>query len=415
MSRPERLRVEPADERETAAASPSPSGAAAQLPLEVASDASPALAWLDATAGGRPLPEATRVALALLSWWCRGTRLSAAERARLWQQGVPQQDALVRANIDSLLYLACEIDAPVQRLYRRIQSAQRAAAVRTMTALTAAGVDALVCKSAELVPRLAGADALHAAQDVDLLVQRAELGRARRVLHEIGFLQAGVDDAARSLVDLDPLDVAAAERGHYELFPFRALAELELTGDECAAARLLCRGPATAADGSEQGPGPLHQRIWLTDDDRAVLVLEIDLHHRLAHEWDVDRLFARAVPSCLGVGRTLATTDHLWVVALRYYYELARVGYRSLRPLALVGRLVTAPDVDWDLACRVVVALHSAPALYYVLAFLERLAPGRVPGDVLARLDPVIVDRRHDHGWRLARTFDFVDPFPLES
>ena len=412
MSRPERLRVESADERETAVASLAPAGAAADLPLEVPS-ASPALAWLDASAArDRPLPEASRVALALLSWWCRGTRLSAAERERLWQQGAPHQDALVRANIDSLLYLACEIDTPVQRLYRRIQSAQSAAAVRTMTALTAAGVDALVCKSGELVPRLAGADALHAAQDVDLLVQRAQLGRARRVLHELGFLQAGVDADTRSLVDLDPLDVAAAERGHYELFPFRALTPLELTDEERAAARLLCRGPA--ADG-EDGPGQLHQRIWLTDDDRAVLVLEIDLHHRLAHEWDVDRLFARAVPSCLGVGRTLATTDHLWVVAVRYYYELARIGYRSLRPLALVGRLVAAPDIDWDLACRVVIALHSAPALYYVLAFLERLAPGRVPAGVLARLDPAIVDRRHDQGWRLARTLDFVDPFPLEA
>jgi Uncharacterised nucleotidyltransferase len=415
MSRPERLCLEPPDEREAAASSPAPA-AAAGLPLEVPSDASPALAWLDASAGpGRPLPGASRVALALLSWWCRGARLSTAERERLWRGGSPHRDALVRARIDSLLYRACEIDTPVQRVYRRIQSAQSAAAVRTLTALTSAGVDALVCKGAELVPRLCGADALHAAEDTDLLVQRAQLGRARRVLHESGFLQTGIDRAARCLVDLDPLEVAAVERGHYELYPFRAIAELQLTGEERAAARVLCRGPAAAADGGENVPGPLYWRIWLTDDDRAMLVLEIDLHHRLAHEWDVDRLFARAVPSCLGVGRTLGTTDHLWFLALRHYWELARAHHRSLRPLALVGRLVEAPEVDWDLACRVVEALHHAPALYYVLALIERLAPGRVPADVLARLDPAVVDRRHDHGWRLARTFDFVDPFPLEA
>lgn len=45
------------------------------------------------------------------------------------------------------------------------------------------------------------------------------------------------------LVDIDPLEIGAAERGHYELCPFRALVELELTAEERAAARHLSRPP----------------------------------------------------------------------------------------------------------------------------------------------------------------------------
>jgi hypothetical protein len=381
--------------------------------LDSIGDRSPALAWLDDATAPQRLPASTRVALALLSWWGRGTRLAPADRERLWQTGAPSLDTLVERRIDSLLYWACEIDAPTQRIYDRIHAAQRTAALRVLTALTGAGVDTLVCKGAELVPRLVGDSALHAADDTDLLVDHRQLGRARQLLHELGYVQAGLDGATCGLVDLDPLVVAAAERGHYELFPFRALVELEVTAEERAIARQLCRGATTAADGSLR-EGPLRERIWVTDDDRTVLALEIDLHFRLAHRWDVDRLFARAVPSCLGVGRTLCTTDHVWFLAVRHYSELAEADYCSLRPLALLVRLLSAPDIDWELAHRVVIALHHAPALYYVLSLLERLAPGRVPAEVLAALDPAIVDRRHDHGWRLARCLGFVDPFPLE-
>jgi hypothetical protein len=368
--------------------------------LDSIADPSPALAWLgDGTAPH--LPQSTRVALALLSWWGRGARLGRADRERLWQAGAPCLDALAERCIDSLLYWASEIDAPAQRIYDRVHAAQRTGAIRVLAALTGAGVDTLVCKGAELVPRLAGDRALHAANDTDLLVDRGQLDRARRVLHELGYVQAGLDGATCGLVDLDPRVIASAERGHYELFPFRALVDLEVTAEERAAARELCRGP-------------LWERIWVTDDERTVLALEVDLHFRLAHRWDVDRLFARAVPSCLGVGRTLCTTDHVWFLALRYYNELAEADHRSLRPLALLVRLLSAPDIDWGLAQRVVVALHHAPALYYVLSLLERLAPGHVPPAVLAALDPAIVDRRNDHGWRLARCLGFVDPFPLE-
>jgi hypothetical protein len=375
---------------------------------------SSALRWLGDHARARRVPDATRLALAVLSWWCRGARLGVDERDRLWQFAEPHEGELTRMRIDSLLYWACEIDAPVQHLYDRVQVAQSAAAVRAVAALVGADIDVLVCKGGELVPRLVGGRGLHAAKDTDLLVGRPQLGRARRVLLELAYQQVGLDRATGRMIDLDPLEMAASERGHYELYPFRALVDLDLTAEERAAARLLSRGPAAAADGTELPGGPLWGRLWVGDDDRTRLAVEIDLHFRLAHEWDVDRLFARAVPSCLGVGRTLSPTDHLWFGALRYYFELDTVQYRQLRPLALLGRLVSAPDIDWTLACRVAAALHSAPALYYVLGLIERLAPGRVPADVLADLDPTRVDRRYDHGWRLARMFGFLDPFPLE-
>ncbi|HXU70401.1 MAG TPA: nucleotidyltransferase family protein [Polyangia bacterium] len=342
-----------------------------------------------------PLSEWAEVALRLLR---RCARATAADDPELAARARPQLEELVWRQIDSLYYLAFEPDAPTQRLYDKLWQAQQRGLETILARLANEGVRPVVIKGAELVRRHYGAHAMGLLRDVDLLVERADLGKTARILAQLGYLDWVWDRTRGGWYDRDPLEAARATLQHYELMPVTLLVPLELDAAELAAARPLCRSSS-----------PL-----VLIDDRCHALLDVDVHHGLGRNVDVQELFARAIPSAFASARTFGTTDHLWFLVKRSYVEVAQHGRRSLRPFAYLAPLLRAGDVDWTLLRRLAEQFESGPALYYWLSFLDGLADGGlVPEDFLADMHPLRRGRAGDLGWQLAPMFDAVEPPPI--
>jgi hypothetical protein len=332
------------------------------------------------------------VALDLLSH-CHDDPPLPPEAARaLVERARPHMWRLHKRRIDSLLYLACAIDAPAQRAYDAVWRAQRRMLLELLDRLERLGVPSLVLKGGEMLPRCYRDRALGLMVDVDLLVPRARLGDAKAALYAMDFRQAVTDEEALVLVDEDPAALAALEIDDFQLSPFRRWDALAL--DEHDVARAWRRDP-----------------LWYKDGGCHV-VHAVDVHFAIANDVPAAPLFARAVPSALGRAATLSPEDHVWVILSRLYYDVAYNGKRSLRDFAYVLPLMHATDFDWD----VVGAAHRdyglGPMLYYYLGFAARLgAP--VPPSLLDALDPRRVRYERDFGWQLGPLFDLIEPFPL--
>jgi hypothetical protein len=253
-------------------------------------------------------------------------------------------------------------------------------------------------KSGELIPAAYGDHGLDLIGDVDLLLPRSDMNRARRVLSAAGFRQAYFEPAQGELVDRDLADIARIEAVHYEMAPFLKIEPLGQVS------------PEFAQMARERDRNPVRKH-----NDELFLVIELDIHHNLAADIEADGFFERSVPSCHGVGRTLSAADHLWCILTRHYAETALHGKRSLRPLAYAAPLISAEQMNWDIVGKVAAELELGATLYYYLATLDRLAPGHVPRELLHGLHPSRSSRARDWGWQLSGTLGLVDPFPVAA
>ena len=329
-------------------------------------------------------------ALRLLAWSGERAVLGDDARARLLELAPEALPGLARRNVDSLHYLACEPEAPRQRLYDAVWEVQRAALAGVLAALEADGVPALVFKGAETVPKRYGSRALGFMADVDVLVPRADAARARELLFGLGYTQSAYDAAAGRLVRHDVAAVAEQERSHYELMPFSRL------------------DPAAAAVHAElEGWEPLVER----HGERHVVVT-VDVHHAIATDVPSDELFERAEPSALGRGLTLSPADQLWVLGARYWTEVSQHRKTSLRDLAYLAPLVADPDLDWNVVVDAAARHELRSSLYYAVAFLGTLTGREASADVLEELSPLHGSRYRDCGWQVGKLFGFVEPPP---
>jgi hypothetical protein len=336
------------------------------------------------------------LALELLRSCARGMRLPPALVEHLrGPAGREHLPALQRRAIDSLVYIGCGLDVPQQRVYDRVWQQQRALLEALVGELTSRGVDALVIKGAEYLARSYRTHALGFMADIDILVPRGAIGVAKQVLYGMGFRQATVDKAKLALVDFDVAVVARTELDHHELAFFSRLDPIALDADEHAFVRGIERQPVFA-----QPDGGL---TWLC----------VDVHHGVSIDVPSEPLFARAVPSALGVGRALSPADQVWVTLSRYYVEVALDGKRKLRDFAYVLPLLASPfAIDWDVVLEVSRDYGLKATLHYYLAFLQRLG-AHVPKAVIDETCPDAGVQR-DFGWQLTPLFGGTDPFPLE-
>lgn len=344
--------------------------------------------------GTAPAPPWARHAIQLLALSPRIASLSKREREGLGSIGEKDLQELARVKLDSLFYLACQPNAPRQRLYDAAWRVERAALLELIGALDVAGVRSLVFKGAEHIERWYGSRPLSLMADVDILVDRASLVEVQRVLFTLGFRPAGFV-LGEGLVDRDIADIAEIEANHYQLPPFVRLTDLDADKEALAHAAAV-------------GENPIYQA-----EDRVVLLLQLDVHHKVASDVDTEQFFERAVPSALGIGATLSAADHVWFTLSRLYVEVALHGKRSLRDFAYLLPLVAGSAVDWSVVLEQASTMELRPHLYYFLSFMNDLVEGVVPEDVLAELAPTRGARDYDFGWQLGKLLGTIDRSPV--
>ncbi len=209
-------------------------------------------------------------------------------------------------------------DLAVDRLLRRASDL-----------LERAGVPFLVMKGTCFRDTLYPASWMRPMADVDLLVRRADLGRAARALGEGGF----------------------RVRASYPTRPFSMKYSLERQLDA-------------------PGGGLVEVHAGPTYEPQGLAV-------------DLDGVFARAVRVPRGLAP--AWEDHLLFVAVHQ----ARTGMLAgVRPFLDAARLIETRPLDWEAAAGRAASWGCAAALFYTLEAVRCLFGTAVPAPVLARLAP---------------------------
>ena len=302
---------------------------------------------------------------------------------------------LKEKRIDSLFYLTCDPDAPTQRLYDKVWAIQKETLLEVGRAFAREGIDFYLFKGSESSERFYGSRGLGLFADIDMLVGRSDLGNVKSVLYRNDFRQAIFDHNESRLVDRDVLDIALVEGQHYELVPFRRLVPIDVDG----------------LDLSEL-PSPPPVPLGFVGDQLMVAV-ELDIHHGVATDIEIEDMTDNAKPSAIGVGQTFSDSNQLWLFTSRYYTEIALHGKTSLRDFCYLLPIVASGNIDWDAVLRAAHKYELRASLFYFLSFMSTLAGGTIPAEVLNELSPLNGTRMRDWGWQLGKLFDFVEDFPF--
>lgn len=304
--------------------------------------------------------------------------------------------ALQRVQIDGLVMQGTD-RTPLQRVYDRVWQAQRRAASRFAGHCAEQQIRNLIFKGADYLERYFDGRCPSILGDVDVLVERADLGATRALLYNLGYRQAKFDEARHALVDADIATIAAVEGVHYELYPFCKLEKIELDDDERQAAQ----------SGTPQPP------LFIPEHGEAVLCVELDVHHGIALDVDIAPLLGRMRASPFRGANALSPADSLWFTCSRLYTEVALHGKSTLRDFAYMIALLREEQIDWDCLLHACEEYQLRPALFYYLSFVNALfEQPPIPAAVLAELNPRHGSRMRDWGWQLAKIFDELDPFP---
>lgn len=339
-------------------------------------------------------------AAALISWCPRVSEAPPSIKdfaAKLTATDIQQ---LRRRRIDSLQYWVADPANSRQKLYNRLWHFQRASLERAIGALNEHRLEFLVFKGGEFISRYFQNQSIGMLYDVDILIRRQSVGAAKRALFGAGFKQAIFDPESSTFVDRDVSEVARMESAHYELAPFAFCQEMTLDADELELAAAYNEFP-----------------IWVTQDRRTFFVVEVDLHHAIAMDIEGAELFNRAVPSSYSNALTLSAADHVWFTTSRFYTEVALHGKRSLRDFCYLAAILRCETIDWDVIVETSDKYELNSALYYYLAFLDRILGGAVPVSLLQTLARKRATSLRDWGWMLSPLFGYSPPlqFPIDK
>lgn len=300
---------------------------------------------------------------------------------------------LAEKKLDSLYYLASDEAHPRQRLYQRIWSVQREGLGEVLRELERSRVPVAVFKGAEFVAGYFRDQAIACANDVDLLVPRDDLARVKRILFALSYCQGDFDPSTMTVRDADIVEVAALEARHYELYPFKKFIDIEAPADEL------------------QIVGDLGGRVAWRVGEKCRVLVEVDVHFRVAIDIPAEPFFEHAVPSSLGLGSTFCVTDHLWFQTSRFYQEVALHGKTSLRDFVFIGMLLRDRRVDWGRLVSIAESYSLHSSLYYFLVYMDAIVGG-LPGEVKVALEPTRGPRHHDWGFQVGKLLGYVEQPP---
>jgi hypothetical protein len=301
---------------------------------------------------------------------------------------------LFEAKIDTTYFRQQAPLHPRQRLYEKIWREQRRQLVLVLRAFQDEGCRALVYKSSEYNPSLLQDRPINVSCDADVLVPGEDIQLSKKILLDAGFRQAHLLNDG-SLREMSHQEIGANEADSYEICPFRKLATLDLDQEEARASRQL----------------PID--FLLADAQQTKILIEIDVHERVAADIEPGLLFGGTRSSALGVGETFSWENHLWLTSAKFYSEVALHGKRSLRELVFLGMISNSIPIDWNRLCATAADLELRPALYYPLNFLREIIGVPVPAEVMIELSPAKGSRDRDWGHLLGPLLGFVEPLPL--
>jgi Uncharacterised nucleotidyltransferase len=306
-------------------------------------------------------------------------------------------DYLAARKIYGLAFIGAAQATPLFALYRKVWLAQRAALQSLVAELASRGLDVLIYKGAETTERHYGSHPVCLRGDIDLLVRPGQLAGVKAAMTECGLVQADYDTENCRLIPLTPEQLESTERGRYNLRSFASLIDIPLTSEERAL------GPR-----------------WLTPvslrAEHATLVLGIDISIGLDQKIGSDEMFDRSRASVFAGARTLSEEDHVWYTATLFYLQtfLNKQQHKLTQMADLIATIGNHGDrIDWAQVVALGQRHGGLPALYYPIAYIDRLiGGGAVPGAALDALQPVHGSRSRDYGWQIAKLFGRVDEFP---
>lgn len=306
-------------------------------------------------------------------------------------------EELRRTKLEPFLAKSAGADAEFAGGYfRDAWQLQRQAFVQTLHALTDAGITVTTFKGCELNERYSDGDSFGLMADADVIVALDHLVDTMSLLYRHGLKPGVIDYASGRLMPLGIQDIGAIESQHFQLPPFLALHEVELSPDSFAFAKVYGRRPLKVFG------------------DRCYLIFEIDVHHRTTIDIAFDVFEPHCIESVFSGARTLSPTDHLWSIASRYYNEVSLHNKTSLRELVYMALLLRHERIDWKRFLSFTEEFGTYAACYYPLAFLRALVPSCMPADALDALRPVEGRRGRDYGWQLGKLFNFVESVPFD-
>lgn len=218
--------------------------------------------------------------------------------------------------------------------------------VRVLTALDRAGAPVVLLKGAALAHTVYPDPALRQMGDLDLLIRREHLERAREALEALGYVH---------------------QPGPPQRFnPFNT----EFTGEVSF----------LHATGGHSTLVELHWELFCIELFRRTIAL------------DVQALWARAVPLQVGdvTALSLAPEDTLAHICL----HLAMHGFTHLRGYTDIVQMVKVGQVDWDVFAERVRQSRIRVACYFPLWWAEQAWSVPVPGEVLQALRPGLLRER---------------------
>jgi hypothetical protein len=314
--------------------------------------------------------------------------------SRLRAAGAPHLEELRRRGIDSLYFAACDPEHPRQRMYQVLWRAQRGEAQVVLESIQRHGAEVVVFKGIEVGARYRPSHGLYRSADIDLLATGAGLPVAEHVLYERGYRHRSWVYEEQAWNDIEPRALAQFRASAYELGQYMTEVRIEDIDPEC---RAMMRDY------------PRHFRV---EGRGAHVAVCFDVHRNILFNFDVAPLWARAVPSALGVGGAFCPGDHLWFLIHRYYFEVASGSLSELRVLAPIAAVVNDPAVDWSLVLRNAVEFNATAPFLYWLTFFQRLGAPGISTQLLEQLRAHHARSQRNWGWQLGRLFETEEPFP---
>jgi hypothetical protein len=291
-----------------------------------------------------------------------------------------------------------------RRVYQRTWSALQANLARILAALQAASVEPIIFKGCRAFADSFGGRAFTLTKDVDILVHPDDLAKVKLELFRAGLRQGDFDRERGAIVDFPVRAIAAAESDGYELASFVSEERLDWSREELEFVRTMPVG-----DWGVGMQGPLR-----LVEDRLSLCTFIDIHYGVFDGYqDLPNLFARATRMSGLNSLAMNPADELWILAARYYVEVAIHGKRTLRELAYLCGLLRKHSIDWDLLVEGCHQHGLGCPVYYILAFLDRVTGDKIPQQTLSMLKRSLGRGRFDFGWQLGKLFEFYEPFPF--
>lgn len=263
--------------------------------------------------------------------WGRAIALAEREVATssLWRALRDTSSALPEPVTAHLRRSAIVSDFRMQQLSLRLQ--------RTVAAFTTEGIPLLLLKGAAIGALFDPSFRLRPMTDIDALVRREDVGRARAALVAAGWTESTDPELREVLED------------HHHLPPFL----------------------------DPQMPGvrfELHVSLFPSDHS-----FTVDESHFLRDAQPAAAPFA---------GTLVPTLDHLLLHACVHFAWQHTMEFAAWRTLRAVGLVVRSPDFSWERFVETALTAKAATSCYWTLRLAQRLSGIEIPTAALARLQP---------------------------